>query len=315
MRADRLLSIMLRLQARKKWTTQDLAQELGVSKRTILRDIEALSIAGIPIYTQSGQGGGVALDENYRVALTGLKESEIYALYLSANLKILADIGLDHASENLLLKFFATLPSIQQQLVKDFNQRVFIDSTWWIDEQSPACLPELFAAVTHHRRLQVLYEYPDKTAGERLLEPYGLVAKGGSWYLIARREQEFRTYRISRFQQVRVLNEHFQRQPDFDLETFWRSHMHTFFESLLQYSFTLRIHHRQQAFVQRYSYGRFEIIEPTDVQGWFTARFEVESIELAKMLVFGLGCDAVVIQPQPLLDAVHHQSRTLLSGC
>ncbi len=99
MRADRLLALVMHLQTRGKTTTQALAKEMGVSRRTILRDIDALSVAGgIPVYTDGGHGGGVALDENYRVTLTGLKESEIRSLFISNNNQLLKDVGLGAAA-------------------------------------------------------------------------------------------------------------------------------------------------------------------------------------------------------------------------
>src|ERR1051326_7804613 len=107
MRADRLLNIVLLLQARGKMTAQALAQELEVSTRTILRDVDALSSAGIPVYAEGGHGGGISLDENYRVTLTGLKEAEIRSLFISGNAKLLRDVGLGEAAESSLLKLSA----------------------------------------------------------------------------------------------------------------------------------------------------------------------------------------------------------------
>src|SRR5689334_5817881 len=98
MRADRLLGIMLLLRMRGKMTSLALAEELEVSQRTILRDVEALTIAGVPVYADGGHGGGIALDENYRVTLTGLEEAEVRALFVSSSAKLLGDIGLGDAA-------------------------------------------------------------------------------------------------------------------------------------------------------------------------------------------------------------------------
>lgn len=309
MRADRLLAIMLRLQLEKKITTSDLARELGVSRRTILRDLDALSLAGIPVYTQSGQGGGVSLDEDYRISLTGLRDAEVRALYLSGNSKLLSDIGLDEASQNLLLKFFATLPTLQQALVKRVRQRIYMDTNWWIRDETSPLPPDLLDALEQNLRMKITYQHFNGDVVERILEPYGLVSKGGTWYLIAKRDNMFRTYRVSRFQQFLPLKEHFERDEDFNLQSFWHSHIQQFFESLLQYCFTLRVHNRQSDFIRTYSTGHYEIVESSDAQGWFTARFRAESIRPAMMLVFGLGSDATVLEPQDLLDAVYSQSR------
>ena len=112
MRADRLISMMLMLHSKGRMTAQDLASQLEVSERTIYRDIEALSISGVPIYAQSGTNGGVFVDENYRISLTGLYASEVKSLFLSTASQPLADLGL--GLEDTLLKIFAALPSRQQ---------------------------------------------------------------------------------------------------------------------------------------------------------------------------------------------------------
>jgi predicted DNA-binding transcriptional regulator YafY len=314
MRADRLLTLMFRLQAGKKMTAQALADALEVSRRTILRDVEALSTAGVPIYADKGHGGGIALDENYRVSLTGLKESEVRALFLSGNAKLMTDIGLGEASENILPKLFAVLPSLHQQAVEHLRQCVHIDPTWWNEGDTPPFLPDLLNAVYESRCLQIVYKNHEGNIAERVIEPYSLVAKSGIWYLIAMRTDEFRTYRVSRLHQVNVLKTRFQRQQDFDLETYWRDHVQEFFDSLLQYRFTLRVHERQLNLLRWYSTGRYDILEPADADGWFTARFEAESIIPAKMMVFGLGADAVVLEPQELREIVLAQSRALISA-
>src|SRR5215204_5255972 len=114
MRADRLLSIILLLQRQGKMTTQTLADELDVSRRTILRDLDALSAANVPVYTDGGHGGGVALDENYRTTLTGLAEAEIRALFIASSSGLLDQLGLGEAAERTQLKLFAALPEPHQ---------------------------------------------------------------------------------------------------------------------------------------------------------------------------------------------------------
>ena len=131
MRADRLLTLVLLLQTRGRQTAQTLAAELGVSRRTILRDVEALSLAGIPVYAEGGHGGGIALDERYRTTLTGLGESEIRSLFIASNTSLLADVGLAEAAERSLLKLTASLPERYQPSVEHIRQRIYIDPVWW----------------------------------------------------------------------------------------------------------------------------------------------------------------------------------------
>src|SRR5262245_22408331 len=135
MRADRLFAIMMLLQTYRKMTTRKLADALSVSRRTILRDIDALSLAGIPLYTESGRNGGVALDENYQIALTGLKAGDVRTLLVSGFPNLLNDLGLETKAENTLLQLFAALPSPHQQAAEQIRQRLHIDPTWWGHEE------------------------------------------------------------------------------------------------------------------------------------------------------------------------------------
>ncbi len=305
MRADRLLSIMLLLQTRGKLTTQTLANELGVSRRTILRDIDALSYARIPIYADGGHGGGVSLDQNYRTTLTGLNETEIRALFISENTQLMNDIGLGEATRRLQSKLSAALPLQQQSIVDKVRQRIYLDPSWWW--QNDHTLPfwsELQKAVYEDYRIQAVYENFNGEVAERLLEPYSLVAKAAQWYLIAKREGAFRLYRVTRFRSIQIREPHFEREEGFDLLKFWNEHLQEFRESIAEYTFTLRVHPERLGFVQSLMPGRFQIIQTDPQNGWKTLQFQVESMDLAKMLVFGLGNQAAIVDPSELREAV-----------
>ncbi len=313
MRADRLLSIIMLLQARGKMTTAALAEELEVSRRTILRDVDALSLAGVPLYADGGHGGGIALDEHYRVTLTGLKESEVRALFVSSSAALLKDIGLGEAAESTLLKLFAALPALHQPSVDHIRQRILIDPVWWWHDLQP--LPfwsELQQAVYEDRCIRVRYENYDGAVVERLLEPFSLVAKASLWYLIARREGELRTYRVSRLQHVELLDARFHRPAEFDLAVYWQDHIQDFLATLSGFSFTLRIDSQGVAAARWYTPGRSEIVAPADADGWVTVRFGVESLEQAAIFVLSLGAHAVVIDPPALRAHVVDVARTLL---
>lgn len=301
MRADRLLAIILLLQTRGKMTAQTLADELEVSRRTILRDLDALSAAGVPIYAEGGHGGGISLDENYKVTLTGLKEAEVRSLFLSSNAQLLADIGLGEAAESTLLKLLAALPVPHQPSVDHIRQRILIDPVWWWHDLQP--LPfwsELQQAVYEDRCIRVCYEHYDGALVERILEPFSLVAKASLWYLIARRDGELRTYRVSRFHQVTLLDARFTRPADFDLPAYWQDHIQEFLATLSEFAFTLRIDSSRMASAKWYTPGRAEIIEPPGPDGWLTARFWVESIDLASVFVLSMGTQAKVVEPDEL---------------
>lgn len=311
MRADRLLSMVMLLQVRGKMTAHALAEELGVSRRTILRDVDALSLSGIPLYADGGHGGGIALDENYRLSLTGLKEAEVRSLFISGNAQLLRDVGLGEAAESTQRKLFAALPAPHQPSVDHIRQRIYIDPLWWWhDSEGLPFWPELQKAVFEDYCIRAIYEHYNGEVVERVLEPYSLVAKSSLWYMIARRDGELRTYRVSRFHEVTLLEAHFQRDPGFDLPEYWQSHLQQFTEAISEYEFTLRVHASRMNFARWLTPGRCEVL---DEQGeWFTVRFHIESQELAEMLVFGLGEHGEVVEPPDLRDAVLAQARKLL---
>jgi predicted DNA-binding transcriptional regulator YafY len=315
MRADRLLTILMLLHSRGKMTTQTLAGELGVSRRTILRDVDALSYAGVPIYADGGHGGGIALDEHYRVTLTGLNEGEVRALFVSSNAKLLKDVGLGDAAESTLLKLFAALPAPHQPSVDHIRQRILIDPLWWWHDTQP--LPfwdKLQQAVYEDRCIRVVYENYQGAVVERLLEPYSLVAKASLWYLIARREGDLRTYRVSRFHDVILLDAHFTRPPDFDLPTYWQAHAQDFVASASEYRFTVRMPASRLTLVKWLIPGRWNVLDESEDREWLTARFQVETVDLAKMLVFGLGAGTTVLEPDELREAVLATARGMVEG-
>lgn len=314
MRADRLLSIMLILQAQGKTTTRALAKTLEVSRRTILRDIEALSIAGVPVHADAGHGGGVYLDEHYRVSLTGLKESEVRALFVSTHSGPLHDVGLGGAAESTLLKLFVTLSSLHQQEAERIRQRIHLDPSWWWHKgETLPHLETLKAAVFDDYRVSVRYERGDGQVVERILEPYGLVAKASVWYLIARRDDALRTYRVSRFIAVEALYERFERDSAFHLAQYWHAHADEFVAGMPHFAFTLRLNAARLPFLKLYASGRYTIrtTSPDGMHLVVDARFS--SLEEARMLVLGLGTDAEIIEPDTLREAVLLQAQQIVA--
>ncbi len=306
MRADRLLSLVMLLQTRGKMTAETLARELGVSRRTILRDMDVLSGAGIPIYADGGHGGGIALDEHYRLSLTGLKADEATTLFVASNARLLRDVGLGEAAESTLLKLFTALPALHQPSVDQMRQRILIDPLWWWHgSQSLPFWPELQQAVSEDRCLRVVYAHWNGERVERVLEPYSLVAKASLWYLVGRRDGELRTYRVSRFKAVTLLDQHFERAPDFDLPTWWQERVNDFLSDPpeMGFTFTLRLDSARLPFAQLLM-PRYDVVEPEGADGWLTLRFWTESVELAAMFVFGLGAQAVIVEPSILRDSV-----------
>jgi len=313
MRAERLVSIMLLLQTRGKMTASALAEELAVSRRTILRDVDALSLAGIPVYTEGGHGGGIALDEAYRTRLTGLNTPEVQALFVTHHQQALRDVGLNDAADQLVLKLLASLPTAHQLTVEHIRQRLMIDPTWWWhDTEIPLFWDALQRAVYEDRVIEVTYEHYRGEIVERVLEPYSLVNKSSYWYLVARRDEEFRTYRVSRFLKLHVRDQTFTRLPDFGLQQYWETHLEAFVSNFAAYTCTLRIHPDRVPFVKWLVAGRWRVADEVDQRGWMTFDMALDSEVLAAMLVFGLGTAVEVVTPQSLAEMVVRDARTVI---
>src|SRR5262245_49518363 len=217
MRADRLVSILLLLQMHARLTARYLAKRLEVSERTIHRDMEALGTAGVPVVADRGVGGGWRLVEGYRANVSGLTEAEVQALFVTRPSRLLADLRLDKASDGALVKLLSVLPAVNRRGAELARQRIHIDVSGWSRSREPVPhLPTLQQAVWSDRRLRILYDR-DGCASERVLDPLGLVAKGSTWYLVARVENDIRSYRVSRICEAAILDQSFVRPPEFDL--------------------------------------------------------------------------------------------------
>ena len=147
---------------------------------------------------------------------------------------------------------------------------------------------------------------------ERVLAPYSLICKSSLWYLVAERDKELRTYRVSRFRSVRLLDQSFSRRPDFDLPAYWQEHVKNFDSTFGEYRCTLRIHPQRESFVKWLMPGRWEIVADADDRGWVTILLRMDTDLLAKMLVFGLAGYVEVISPPELGESVLAQARDVL---
>lgn len=303
------MTLVLLLQTRGKMTAKALAEELGVSRRTILRDVSALSTSGIPVYSEGGHGGGIALIEEYRTSLTGLNKLEVQTLFIANNTQALREVGLGDAAERLLLKLLAALPKTQHSTADHIRQRLMIDPTWWWhDTTTSPFWGDLQRAVYEDQLIETTYENYDGEIGKRVLAPYSLIYKSSLWYLLAEHEGELRTYRVSRFHSVRLLDQSFSRRPSFDLPTYWQTQMQNFSEAFSEYRYILRIHPERVQFVKWLMPGRWEIVSEADQRGWITMSLMMDSDLLAKMLVFGLAGFVEVLEPPELRASVLAQA-------
>ncbi len=281
MRADRLLSILLTLQVHQRVTARELAERLEVSERTIYRDMEALSIAGIPVLAERGSSGGWALLDDYRTDLTGLNAAEIQTLFLSATPRLLDDLGMRQAYEAALIKLLAALPSISRRDTEYARQRIHIDPAGWFEaSENAAALPIIQDAVWQSRKLRLDYARSDGQSVERVVDPLGLVAKGSVWYLVARVEGDLRTYRISRVRDAVILDDTAERPADFDLAVYWEQSKVEMKQNLPRYQAIMRMTPAALKRLRGARYVRIEQESPPDANGWICvcADFEIEDV-------------------------------------
>ncbi len=306
MRADRLLSIMLLLQVRQRVTAGELAERLEVSPRTIHRDMEALSAAGIPVAAERGIGGGWFLLDGYETNLTGLNEAEIKTLFLSQPDRLLGDLGLRQAAEAALIKLLAALPTMYRRDAEFVRQRIHVDATGWRRyEEDISCLPTLQEAIWQERKLSMIYQRSDRTAVERLVDPLGLVAKGNVWYLVAAVEGEVRTYRVSRVQEARMTEQRCTRPPGFDLAAHWEESKARFVAGLPRYPATVRVAPAVLPRLRsRWRYARIEQEDPPDAEGWVKLSVQFETEEEAYAYVLSCGPQVEVLEPPALREQV-----------
>jgi predicted DNA-binding transcriptional regulator YafY len=218
-RADRLVSILLLLQANGRMTAGALAERLEVSRRTIHRDLEALGMAGVPVVIDRGSTGGASLIAGYRTELTGLSEPELQALTAFGAGDLAADLGvrplLDSASRKLAA-------AAGHGRARSLQQRVLIDGDSWTRSRSaPEHLSRIQDALWSDHRLRLRYRRGEERVVERVVDPYGLVTKRGTWYLLAGVGEGRRVYRVSRIEEAEILPEPFERPPGFHLEAAW----------------------------------------------------------------------------------------------
>ena len=307
MRADRLLSIVLLLQTHHHMTSRDLASRLEVSERTIHRDMDALSGAGIPVVAARRTGGGWSLLGEYRTDLTGLTETEIQSLFVTKPAKLLADLRLEKAADGALLKLLASLPSTFRQGAERTRQRIHVDVSGWSrrDEAVPF-LPILQEALWLERYVQIAYERGEHgETVQRVIAPFGLVAKGSVWYLVGAVDGHVRTYRVSRIARAEVLNEHAAVPEDFDLAQYWEQSLSAFKTNVPNYLATFWV--SPEVWQRLWFAGRFARVTETeefDSRGWRKAVVGFDVEEMACEYAVSFGPYLEVIEPASLREKV-----------
>jgi predicted DNA-binding transcriptional regulator YafY len=316
MRASRLVQLLLFLQTRGRTTAAVLAGELEVSERTIHRDVDALSAAGVPIYAERGPHGGIQLIDGYRTRLTGLTGDEAEALFLSGLPGPAAELGLGTVVAAARLKVLAALPSELRVRASRLVERFHLDTAGWFHAGEP--VPHLAAladAVWEARRIQITYQRGDRVV-DRSLEPLGLVLKGGIWYLVAVSEGQVRTYRVSRIMSTVIGDEPVSRPPDFDLAAYWTESISAYERDAPRVTITLRIDPAVIGvladLVGSQAVRAAETIPATDPEGWVHLRVTADWPDEVPGRLIALGSRAEILDPPEVRERALTLARRML---
>jgi predicted DNA-binding transcriptional regulator YafY len=303
-RADRLLSLVLLLQARGGATAQVMAAELEVSVRTVYRDLAALGAAGVPVVTEPGPGGGCRLMEDYRFPLRGLRADEAEALLILGVPGALRELGLDRALDAAQRKIRLTA-GLADGADRD-AVLVHLDMPRWFGghEQVP-CLRDLAQALRLRRRLAFRYRHRDGRDEPQVAGPLGLVDKAGIWYLVASpagtADSAFRVFRAGRISSARILAEAFERPADFELAAFWQRWSAEFTASRPRLQVTLRASPEALAvFGEIFGQAAGPALEAAlapDEDGWRVVRLSFEHELAAAHRLAGFGDQVEVLTP------------------
>jgi predicted DNA-binding transcriptional regulator YafY len=315
-RADRLVAMVLLLQARGRMTVADLAAELEVSARTVYRDLEALSAGGVPVLTTPGPGGGCRLLDGYRFPLRGLRPEEAEALLVLGVPAALGELGLDHAAAAAHRQIRVTAGLAGD----DIGPLVHLDMPRWFrgDEQVPQ-LRTLAQALRRQREVDISYARGGDAARSRVVGPLGLVNKAGAWYLVATSGESGRitVFRVSRITAAHELTQLVRRPPDFDLAQHWASWSAEFAATRPRLAVRVRASPLALAILPEtlgeQAQRALDDATAPDAAGWRELTLSFEHERAAAHRLAGFGGEVQVIDPAPVRDLLRQTAREILA--
>ncbi|HEY3779346.1 MAG TPA: YafY family protein [Rhizomicrobium sp.] len=303
MLASRLLSILMLLQARGRLSAGELAAEFEVSVRTIHRDIDQLSAAGIPVYAERGRSGGFALLDGYRTRLTGLTQPEAEALFLAGLPGPAAELGLAEVLSAARLKLIAALPAHIQPGADRMAVRFHLDPAPWFRAGDPQPALETVARAVWSARMLKLRYSSQGEARPRRLGPLGLVLKAGTWYLVAQSGKAIRTYRMASIHDPEITDEVFERPKRFDLAAHWNNACRDYETGLWRGQAEVRLSPRGVALLELLGSQVKDAAHETgkpDRDGWIRCTLPIESEAQGMRELIRLCEDVEVLGPPAL---------------
>src|ERR1700749_4313394 len=308
MRASRLLSLLMLLQSRGRVSAHALAEALEVSVRTIHRDVDELSAAGVPIWADRGRLGGFQLQPGWRTKVDGLTAPEAQAMFLGCLPGTTSELGLGEAMASAQLKLLAALPDGWREDARRVSARFPLDPIdWYRGPSATDHLPAIAQAVWSERRVAMRYE-SWKGEVSRRVDPLGLVLKAGIWYLAAQVGNGVRTYRLSNILDLEIGDESFERPAGFDLAAWWQASTKRFEKELAVDTAQLRVSASGLKALRDLGAAVAQAAEASasapDESGWRRVTIPIESIPHAAAQVLRLGAQAEGLKPAALRRAL-----------
>jgi predicted DNA-binding transcriptional regulator YafY len=294
------------LQTRGRMTAAELAEHFEVSVRTIYRDMDQLSAAGVPVYGDRGRAGGFALRDGFRTRLTGMTPSEAETLFLAGLPGPAAELGLAELLATARLKLLASLPAGLE--ADRITSRFHLDAAGWFRERDTVeQLPLIARAVFDQRLLRIGYLRGNRIR-QRVVAPLGLVLKSGAWYLVAQKEEALLTYKAINIREAEVLDRIFDRPPQFDLAAHWRDAASRYETGLYRETATIRLSPQGWALLDllgsHISQAARQTAAPPDENGWRQCQVPMESADEGIREFLRLGSDIEVLAPAPVRRAM-----------
>ncbi|MDP4505766.1 helix-turn-helix transcriptional regulator [Nonomuraea turcica] len=316
MRADRLVSLVLLLRRHGRLSAAALARELEVSTRTVLRDIEALSAAGVPVYAERGRHGGFALLPGFRTELTGLNHDEALALLVAGSRRGAQAFGLGSALASAMLKVVDALPESYRDTAAGAAERLLIDpetdllSRRLVDEEVPdAIAAEVLRAVFAGHKLRIHYAAVDQAPEWRTVDPIGLVTVRDRGYLLATRSGADRTYRLSRVLAAKELAEPAQRPDRVDLDRAWQERSTRFRTGGDQVTVLVRLNPARREDLVGTALA--VLAEEADSDGWLRLEVTFQDPRHAEWALWQLSTNAEALAPQWLRDSLRNRAAAI----
>jgi predicted DNA-binding transcriptional regulator YafY len=310
-RADRLVAALLVLQARGRVTAAELAEELEISERTARRDLEALGMAGVPVYSQPGRGGGWSLVGGARTDLSGLTAAEARALFLLAGPSSEASPPLKAA----LRKLVRALPASFREDAEAAASAIVIDPASW-DRTTPRALTflgPLEQAVIDGVQVRITYAARGAEPSERVAHPLGLASKGHTWYLIANTDAGLRTFRVGRIRSRDGLSDKVIRPDDFDLPSYWSSTVAMLDERRAPIRAVVECDKEVLGWLRASFGSRLGAVGDPDPSGRFRVEVRGHSVESLAGELAGIAAFADVLEPDEVKRRIARMGAELVA--